>query len=106
MKPQRYLSLFFLSYALLATLWLIGSLLLHNSFTAALDDSHTKFYVVNITTFIFLSALYWFIALQYHDKQKTQQHSNAQINLDRLQRALEASQEALWDWRRQSTRSE
>lgn len=98
MKPQRYLSLFFLSYALLAALWLIGTLLLHNSFTAALDDSHTKFYVVNITTFIFLSALYWFIALQYHDKQKTQQHSNAQISLDRLQLALEASQEALWDW--------
>lgn len=98
MKPQRYLSIFFLIYSLLATSWLLASLWLHDSFTVALHDSHATFYFANLTTFTLSSILYWFLALQYHDKQKTQQHDQAQINLDRLQLALEASQEALWDW--------
>ncbi len=98
MKPQRYLSIFFLIYSLLATSWLLASLWLHDSFTVALHDSHATFYFANLTTFTLSSILYWFLALQYHDKQKIQQHDQAQINLDRLQLALEASQEALWDW--------
>lgn len=98
MKPQRYLSIFFLIYSLLATSWLLASLWLHDSFTVALHDSHATFYFASLTTFTLSSILYWFLALQYHDKQKIQQHDQAQINLDRLQLALEASQEALWDW--------
>src|SRR5690554_8233382 len=74
MKPQRYLSIFFLIYSLLATSWLLASLWLHDSFTVALHDSHATFYFANLTTFTLSSILYWFLALQYHDKQKTQQH--------------------------------
>ena len=98
MKSQRYLLVFFLVYASLASSWLLGSLWLHDSFSLALHDSHAAFYVTNLTTFSLSSIVYWFIALQYHNKQKALQQIDAQVSLDRLQTALEASQEALWDW--------
>lgn len=98
MKQQRYLLVFFLVYASLASCWLLSSLWLHDYFSAQPDNVHAKFYFENLIAFSFFSVLYWFIALQYHNKQKTLQQLDAQVSLERLQLALAASQEALWDW--------
>ncbi len=98
MKPQRYLLVFFLVYVSLALCWLMGSLWLHDYFILPTYDNHTKFYFENLTVFSLGSVLYWFIALQCQNKQSALQKTDAQISLERLQLALEASQEALWDW--------
>ncbi len=98
MKQQRYLLVFFLVYASLASCWLLGSIWLHNYFNLPLHDYHTKFHLGNLAAFTAFSVLYWFIVLLYHNKQRTLQQLDAQVRLERLQLALEASQEALWDW--------
>ena len=97
MKPQRYLLVFFLVYASLTTCWLLASLSLHEYFTQPIHHNE-NIYLGNFATFSFFSILYWFIALQYHNKQKTLEQIEVQISLERLQLALEASQGALWDW--------
>ncbi|MDY0250268.1 MAG: EAL domain-containing protein [Pseudomonas sp.] len=98
MKAKRYLLVFFLVYASLAACWLLGTLGLHDDSSLPLHDYNTKSHLSNLVAFTLLSILYWFIALQFHSKQKTLQQLDAQIRLERLQLALEASQEALWDW--------
>lgn len=98
MKPQRYLLVFFLVYASLASCWLLGSLWLHDYFNLPMHDYHTKFHLGNLAAFTLFSILYWLMALLYNSKQKTLQQLDAQVRLERLQLALEASQEALWDW--------
>lgn len=98
MKPRRYLLVFVLVYALLANGWLLGSLWLHDRFTLELFNNDTQFHLSSLLGFSLFSVIYWLLATHYHKKQSNQQRSDAQVSLERLQTALEASQEALWDW--------
>ena len=98
MKRQRYLLVCFLVYASLASCWLLASIWLQHHFPFFFYDDHNTVYIGNLASFALLSILYWFVALRYHNKQKILQQADAQIRLERLQLALEASQEALWDW--------
>lgn len=98
MKRQRYLSMCFLAYAALASCWLLASIWLQHDLPFFLHDDHSIVYISNLASFTLVSILYWFIVLRYHNQQKILQQADAQIRLERLQLALEASQEALWDW--------
>lgn len=97
MKPESTLLKYFLAYALLVIGWLLGSFALH-SVSAATADNSAQLQLINVALFALVSGLYWFVALQWHSKQKTNQQIDAQVSLERLKLALDASQEALWDW--------
>lgn len=97
MKLEPSLLKYLLAYALLGMSWALGSFALH-SLPAATAENSAQLQLINIALFALMSGLYWFIALQWHSKQKTNQQVDAQVSLERLKLALDSAQEALWDW--------
>ena len=94
MKPERTQVKYFLAYAVLLCAWLLGQF----AWQSISASSPTSSILINGSIFAALSAVFWFVALSHHSKQKTEQQANAQIQLERLRLALDAAQEALWDW--------
>ncbi len=97
MKPERALLKYFFVYATLAISWLLSTFAwsFASSQTAQND---TLGHLINIAVFAAVSMLYWFIALQRHSQEKKRQQADATLSLERLKLALDAAQEALWDW--------
>lgn len=97
MKPKRALLKYFLVYATLAIGWLLSSFVWSFSSSQA-EQNSTQSYLINIAVFAAVSMLYWFAALHRHSQEKKRQQTDATISLERLKLALDAAQEALWDW--------
>lgn len=97
MKFDRTLLKYFSFYVLLSIGWLLVSYGLQNNFTRTLN-SLTQAHLFNLSLFAVFSTLYWLLVLLLHSRQKQRQQTNAEISLNRTSLALDAAQEAFWDW--------
>lgn len=96
MKPERALLKYFLVYAMLVISWLLASFAWN--FTSEQTQISAQNLLINLAVFAVASMIYWFVMLQRHSLEKKRQQSDATISLERLKLALDAAQEALWDW--------
>lgn len=97
MKPERALLKYFLVYAMLVIGWLLSSFAWYFSSAQTMQNS-AQSHLINIAAFAVASMLYWFVMLQRHSLEQKRQHADATLSLERLKLALDAAQEALWDW--------
>src|SRR5690554_3706398 len=96
MKPERALLKYFLVYAMLVISWLLASYTWLSSAQTAQNNAQA--HLVNIAVFAVVSIIFWFVILQRHSQEKKRQYADATLSLERLKLALDAAQEALWDW--------
>lgn len=98
MKAQRFLYASFILYGAFVISLILASLWGHAFSRFILDNNSQSFYLTALGIQGVFTTLYWLIIFLVYSKYKTQQQTNIQSNLNRFQLALEASQEALWDW--------
>jgi len=98
MNKQRFLYASFVIYASLVACLILASLWIHELLVFSLDDEHALFYLATLTILGVSTTAYWFAVLSVYKNKVAKQQVEASLKLDRFQRALEASREALWDW--------
>lgn len=89
MKSERFLYKCFLAYALLASGWLLGSVIV---------QPHPPFDGISIAVFGLLSLVYWLWMMKGFCARKDREQISAKVSVARVQLALDAAQQALWDW--------
>lgn len=94
MKTDRAILKYFLLYAGLTCAWLLGEF----AWQLTLSTGSTNYTVLHLIAFAVFSILFWLAATLRHSSRKADQEVSAQAQLERLKLALDAAQEALWDW--------
>ena len=92
MKTDRALLKYFLVYAALACAWLLAGF----AGPATVRISSDTF--LHVLGFALFSILFWFAVILHYSRLKANLETAAQTQLERLKLALDAAQEALWDW--------
>lgn len=92
MKTDRALLKYFLVYATLACAWLLAEF----AWQATVRIPSDTF--LHMLGFALFSTLFWFAAILHYRRLKASLETDAQTQLERLKLALDAAQEALWDW--------
>lgn len=98
MSLKRFLTRSFILYVALLISVMLVSVWGHEYFIFNLDKQHKLFYLSILGFQGLLTAVYGFIVFRLYSKLVAQQHKDTQLILERYQRAVEASQEAVWDW--------
>lgn len=92
MKTDRTLLKYFLLYTVLTCVWLVAEFVWQSA------DRTLNGTSLHLIGFALFSILFWFAAIFHYNRRKTNLESGAQTQLERLKLALDAAQEALWDW--------
>lgn len=98
MNLKRFLYRSFIFYVALLISVMLVSVWGHEYFIFSLDKQHKLYYLSTLGLQGLLTAVYGFIVFRLYSKLIAQQNKDTQLILDRYQRAVEASQEAVWDW--------
>lgn len=85
-------------YVVLLTSTILLSLWVHEHLLLTFEHQHKRFYLVSLAVQGLLTAAYWFAVFQFYTQQIKRQNKDTHLILDRYQLAVEASQEAVWDW--------
>lgn len=97
MKTDRTLLKYFLLYTALVCAWLLGSFYWQAN-RAIHTDHNALALFINLVSLAVFSAVFWFLALILYNKHQAKLEAGAKTQLKRLKLALDAAQEALWDW--------
>lgn len=98
MSLKKFITRSFVLYIALIISAMLVSVWGYEYFIYSLDKQHKQFCLSILALHGLLTAVYGYVVFRLYTKLMAQQNKDTQLILERYQRAVEASQEAVWDW--------